>query len=464
MSRIIKSPIDGIMDRYDVIARYVVPSGKHYSIPFTIEIIDDNGEYIYRVKEKYEEKLLNDAKKILDDIIDIIQFDDELIEDPVTYMMNVYDKIFIEGTKDNLYFRSLRSVVEYIIIKDIVGYSFLTPLLADEYIEDITLSSPNSYIQVLHRKYSGYGWIKTDIYLDEDGVEKIISRLAFRSGKSISILQPLLEGVLPEKFRVSATYRNELSPLGSSFTIRKFKQSPLTLRDLTLSGFMEPYLAALIRYMVERKRFIMIVGPSGSGKTTLLNAILLDIPKTRRIVTLEEIPEINLMRNIGWKPLTTRWDRDPESEMLNLLRYALRERADYIAVGESRGLEVRLVFQAAATGHGCITTFHASSMKELYARLKSKPISIDSSMFKLLDLIIFLNIGESRGGYRRYVDRVYLGLRNGKWICIYKDGYSYQDFLAKLSKAMNHENLNKMLSMIDNYVVDGLKQDVGDGG
>ena len=463
MSNTIKKPFDGLLERYEVVARYRVPSGKIYSIPFKIEIAEEKGEYVYKVREKYEERLLNDARRILDSLTDIISYDDELIKDPVSYIMDKYDRIFIEKAKDNLYFKSIRNVVEHVIIRDIVGYSVLTPLFADENIEDITLSSPNSYIEVLHREYSGYGWMKTNIYLDEDAADRLISRLAFRSGKSISILQPILEGVLPEKYRVSATYKDEVSPLGSSFTIRKFRQSPLTIKDLIRSGYLKPYLAAFIRYMMEKKRFIMIVGPSGSGKTTLLNAILLDIPTSRRIVTLEEIPEINLMRSIGWKPLTTRWDEDPESEMLKLLRYALRERADYIAVGESRGVEVRLVFQAAATGHGCITTFHASSIKELYARLKSKPLSIDSSMFKLLDLIIFLNVRDDKGRYRRFIDKVYLGLRNGKWICIYRDGDDYKAFISKISKVMDEEELNSILSLmkegeyIDMNIVEGRK-------
>lgn len=437
-----------LVEQYRVTASYIVPSGNVYSIPFLIKIFQNGSEVEYHVFEKYGEKLLRDAEKILSTLTEMIKYDEKLFEDPVKYIVSLYEEIFIEGVKDNIYFKSLKSVVEYLIVRDIVGYSFLTPLLADEYIEDVSLSSPRNPVRIWHRKYSDLGWIKTNIILDEDMTNKIISRLAFRSGKGISILEPILEGVLPEKYRVSATWMNEVSPMGSSFTIRKFRRNPISLEDLVEGGVLSSEAAALLWYLAEKKKFIIIIGPSGSGKTTLLNAILLKIPMNRRIVTLEEVPEINLGPRDSWKPLTTRWDKDPESELFTLLRLVLRERADYIAVGESRGREVRLVFQAAATGHGCVTTFHASSIRELFARLKAKPLSIDSSMLRLLDAVVVLRSGFKDGRYMRRVERIYLGNRLGKWFLVYSYGMEEGEFRRRLSKLFDSNELTIILGRV----------------
>lgn len=442
-----------LVDQYRVAAAYTVPSGAEYSIPFLIKIMDNGSELEYHVIEKYEGKLLADAEKILSTLVELIRYDEQLFEDPVKYLISFYEEMFIEGVKDNLYFKSLKSVVEYLVIRDIVGYSWLTPLMADEYIEDISLSSPRNPIRIWHRKYSDYGWIRTNIELDSDMANKIISRLAFRVGKGISILEPVLEGILPEKYRVSATWMDEVSPLGSSFTIRKFRRNPLTLEDLVKGGTMTEDVAALIWYLAKQKKFIVIIGPSGSGKTTLLNALLLKLPLNMRIVTLEEVPELNLGFRDGWKPMATRWDRDAEDELFTLLRLVLRERADYIAVGESRGLEVRLVFQAAATGHGCITTFHASTIKELFARLKSKPISVDESMLKLLDAVVVLKSGYSDGRYNRYVDKIYLGNRLGRWFLIYRYGMDRDEFRKRVTKLLGSSELSEIDKLASNLAL-----------
>jgi len=445
-----------LIEQYRVSASYVVPSGDTYSIPFLIKIYKSGSDFEYHIFEKYEDKLIQDGMNLLSSLTELITYDDNLFRDPVKYITSLYDEVFIKGIKDNLYFKSLKSVVEYLIIRDIVGYSFLTPLMADEYIEDITLSSPGNPIRIWHRKYSDFGWLKTNIILDEDTTNKIISRLAFRAGKGISILEPILEGVLPENYRVSATWMNEVSPKGSSFTIRKFRRNPLSLEDLVMSGVLSSDAAALLWYLTEKKKFIIIIGPSGSGKTTLLNALLLKIPLNMRIVTLEEVPEINLGVRDSWKPLTTRWDKDPEGELFTLLRLVLRERADYIAVGESRGVEVRLVFQAAATGHGCVTTFHASSIKELFARLKAKPLKLEGSMLKLLDAVVVLESGFRDGRYIRYVKKIYLGNRLGKWYLVYRYGMDGEEFKRRLSKLLDVNELTEIeerIVLLENSMV-----------
>ena len=433
-----------IIDKYKVYTTYQVPAGNQYSMVFDIFIIEKDNKLKYYVSEPYDESLIRTARDIVNKILDKIIYSEYFFEDPVSYILSEYDRLVKKKFRDKIFYNSLKNVVKYVIAKDVIGYRSITPLLSDENIEDISLSSPNSYLLVWHKKYNYFGWLLTNIYIDSDEVNRLISKLAFRSGKSINLLNPVLEGVLPENYRVAATWMREVSPKGSSFTIRKFKSKPYTITELIKNGLLPTYLAAFLWYLIDNKKFIMIIGPSGAGKTTLLNTLLLFIPDTKRIISIEEVPEIYLYDHKGWKPLTTRWDRDTLDEILNLLKYALRERADYIVLGESRGLEARLVFQAASTGHGCITTFHASTLKELYARLRSKPISLDAAMFKLLDTVLILKIIEGENRHYRKVIRVYRNLI-GKWKLIYKLGREDSINWDMILKTVPTEDINNIL-------------------
>jgi len=428
--------MDVLIERYKVISRLKVPSGKAYELNFTVEIKEREGSIYYFVYEPYDKEILIDVRNFLEQFIQNIKYSDGFFLDPVEYILDKIGKISRNKSKRGGSNYGI-DAIKYVIIKDIIGYRSITPLLSDENLEDISLSAPNSYVQVWHRKYNQYGWALTNIYIDSSEALKIINRLAFRSGKSLNLFNPLLEGVLPENYRVVATWLNEVSPRGSSFTIRKFKSRPYTIVELVKEGLMPLYLAAYLWILVDSKKFIMIIGPSGAGKTTLLNSLLLLIPPSRRIISIEETPEIYLYSHPGWKPLTTRYDRDPLEELLTLLKYSLRERADYIVLGESRGLEARLVFQGAATGHGCITTFHASSLKELYARLSSKPISLDNAMFKLLDTVVVLKMIKTENMIIRRVIEVYKQ-KDGNWRLIYK--YQKEDV---------EKDINRILSVLD---------------
>ncbi len=446
-----------ILDRYKVVASYRVPSGREYRTYFMVEIHREGDKGYYLVTEPYEDRLIAEAMDILAELEDMIGYDESFFEDPMDYLMGLYNDRYVEEGEDGVYALSLRGVVEHVIIKEVLGYSYLTPLLADEDVEDVVLSAPNTPIQVWHRRYPELGWIETSITPGEEEVNRMVRRLAFRAGKTISILQPVMEGILPERYRVTATWMGEVSPRGSSFTIRKFRWSPLRLSDLVASGFIPGYLASFLLQMMLDKAFIMIIGPSGSGKTTLLNALLLEIPSNRRIVTVEETPEINLMDRPGWKPLSTRWDADPEAEMERLLRTVLRERADYIAVGESRGREVRLVFQAAATGHGCLTTFHASTLRELQSRLVSSPIKLDRDVVGLLDVVVVLEIdGESR----RYVKEVYLR-RGERWLLLYSRGMPRKRFYEAIAEMYPKELVSRVET--GEELVVGVDGSQGDG-
>jgi len=380
------------LDSYNVVARLKY-LGSDYEVSATIEIVDGDGEYEYRLRLPYGEDVLADAKEVVEYIKRRLGYSNEFLRNPIETILRELDDIVNSSSVDErVRLESLREAIKYYLVINYLGYGLVTFLLADDYVEDVSCIAPGNPLRIWHKRFNDKGWIKTNIVLDEAELERLIYKFSFRTGKNISLVNPVLEGVLPEGYRVTALYRRELSPMGSNFTIRKFRSKPYTLVELIEKGFLTPWVAAVLWRLVELKKFIFIIGPSGSGKTTLLNALANLIHPNSKIISIEDIQELHLPYHPGWKPLVTRegaYARD--YTIFDLVRIALRERADYILLGESRGEEARLIFQGAATGHGCLTTFHASSIEELMARLAAKPISVDREMLDLIDTVVIVN-------------------------------------------------------------------------
>jgi flagellar protein FlaI len=153
--------------------------------------------------------------------------------------------------------------------------------------------------------------------------------------------------------------------------------------------------------LVEAQGFLIIIGNMGSGKTTLLQALAGLIPPFYRIVTIEDTPELRLPHN-HWDSLVSR-PRPPGGEIADigleeLLKFALRRRAEYVIVGEVRGREARLLAQAAASGHGCMTTFHADSPEGAILRLRLDPISLPPLFVNVITAFVQVRRIPIRGG------------------------------------------------------------------
>lgn len=413
------SDVDGsLVESYSVVAtlRYL---GGGYNVSAIIEVIDSGSEYVYRLVPPYSGEIISDVRRIIEDIKRVVGYSDNFLSNPIETILEYYNKIVArERGEKRLRLEGLREAIKYYLAVNYLGYGLITFLLADEYVEDVTCVSPNNPLRVWHKKFNDKGWMRTNIVLGEDDLERLIYKFSFRTGKNVSLVNPVLEGILPEGYRVTALYKRELSPMGSNFTIRKFRSKPYTIIELIEKGFMTPWVAAVLWRLVELKKFLFIIGPSGSGKTTLLNALANLIHPNSKIISIEDIQELHLPYHPGWKPLITRegsYARD--YTIFDLVRIALRERADYIILGESRGEEARLIFQGAATGHGCLTTFHASTLDELMARLAAKPISVDREMLDLIDTVVIVNYHRINNKVIRRIVRVYRHV--GEWRPIY---------------------------------------------
>jgi len=299
-----------------------------------------------------------------------------------------------------------KAALQYFLHRELRGYGKLQVFVEDQALEEVGVGPGPGPVRVVHR-FLCSGWVRSNVVLDGDEVDRLALRLARAGGRNLSVAFPIQEFSLPEGHRVTVVYGREVST-GTSITIRKFPDLPLTLDKLVGLGSLSPEAAVFLEKAVMDRRMIMVVGPQGSGKTTIVGALLSLVPETARIVTVEEVPELRLARE-NWVPLYVREPQllSPEAEKARidigeLLRRALRFRADYIAIAEARGREIRYLFEAAALGSGSLGTFHAGGVEELYARLDL--LGIPRELRPLLRVIVVT----AREGSRRWVSEIYL--------------------------------------------------------
>jgi flagellar protein FlaI len=296
----------------------------------------------------------------------------------------------------------------YYILRDFVGFGPVDVLIADPQVEDISCDGVDVPLFIFHGKYES---MKTNVVFEEEDIlNSFIITLGQRCAKAVSVSSPILDGTTPEGHRVQATYSREITTRGASFTIRRFKERPFTPVDLVLNGGASEEMIAYFWLAAEQGESLIICGGPAAGKTSTLNAIALFIPPTSKIVSIEDTREVNLPHE-NWIPGATRsgtGDRGPdgkaagEVDMFDLVRAALRQRPNYIIVGEVRGKETYTMFQAMATGHTTYSTMHADSVKSMVNRLENPPINTPRILLSALNnVIIQVQTRTEKGVVRR---------------------------------------------------------------
>ncbi len=276
----------------------------------------------------------------------------------------------------------------YYVVRELAGYGSLHVMFLDPNIEDISCNGLNSPLYVWHSKYES---IPTNIsFTDEQIANDFIIKLAHKGTKHISTAKPLLDAMLPDKHRLAATFMKEVSTRGSTFCIRKFRSDPFSIVDLIKRGTLNERIAAYFWLLLEYKMSLMIMGGTGAGKTSLLNAMLSLLSQNDKIVTVEEIPEISPPLE-NWTQLHARQSfhfgtsAAGSIDLFDLVKMSLRYRPDYIIVGEIRGEEAYVLFQAVATGHGGLCTIHADSLENVVKRLTSPPMNVSEVYIPLMN-------------------------------------------------------------------------------
>ncbi|HZY92112.1 MAG TPA: type II/IV secretion system ATPase subunit [Thermoplasmata archaeon] len=283
----------------------------------------------------------------------------------------------------------------YFLERDFIGYGIVDVPMTDSEVEDISCDGVGIPLYIYHRKY---GSIRSNLkFTNSTDLDDYVVWLAQRSGKHISVASPMLDATIPDGSRLQATLGTHVTKRGSSFTVRRFRDNPFTPVDLLKFKTMSPEMMAYLWIAIESGQSMMVCGGTASGKTTTLNAVLLFIPPQMKIVSIEDTRELNLPHE-NWVPSLTRarfgaknvtsGKAPGEIDMFDLLAAALRQRPQYLMVGEVRGAEAFIVFQAMATGKTCYTTFHAESVSAMVHRMENPPITLPRSLVSALNLVL----------------------------------------------------------------------------
>lgn len=391
---------------------FVEPSGlsfkEFYPVnpPFGfvgIQVDEDTGKAQYITFEptldEDEDEILESLKEILLNSTDMsleLLNDEEGMEG---YLRDKMDRVFSRYKREVP--TESREKFIYYLMRDFLGYGKIDLLMRDPNIEDISCNGVNTPIYVWHRRHES---LPTNVvYESAERLNFIVTRIVYKTGNQISIARPILEGTLPEGYRAHVTL-DEVSKRGATFTIRKFQPNPFTIIDLVNFGTITPKMAAYFWILIEHLRSIMVVGSVASGKTSLLNAMCMFIRPEMKVVTIEETRELRLHEN--WIPLTTRTSFQPgvqEVTLFDLLKSALRQRPDYIIVGEVRGEEAYTLFQSIAVGHGGLCTAHADSVESIIQRLTTRPMNIPRQMLPLMNAFVQIRRVERDGVVQRKV-------------------------------------------------------------
>jgi flagellar protein FlaI len=361
-------------------------------------------EIIEPTLQEEEEKQLKELKSLLMQEVDVNSNEIETKEKAEKYLR--------ERTKEIVKKYRIKIVPEavdklvYYMVRDFIGYGRIDPLMRDHLIEDISADGVNIPIYVWHRMYES---IPTNIiFKEESELDSFIVRMAYLSGKNVSIASPMLDASLPDGSRIQLTYGKEVTRRGSTFTIRRFRVDPLTISDLIAFNTISSEMAAYLWYIIENRASVLVAGGVASGKTTMLNCLSMFIKPEMKVVSVEDTQELNLPHE-NWIPSVVRLGFGHEDKrsgtitLFDLLKAAVRQRPDYIIVGEVRGDEAYTLFQAMATGHLGMSTIHAESVEATINRLESEPMNIPKPLIAMTSVIMVMTRTEIDGRPARRV-------------------------------------------------------------
>jgi len=388
-----------------------------------IEYSKKDGALIYNVVEPQlseDEKVALDIverafEKLVSTNLEIIEGDrrTEYLRERFYSLVNIFGLKLSEHQKERMFFTLKRQYL---------GYSRIDSLMKDKYIEDISCNGSDIFLYVQHRIY---GSVRTNVKFGEVELNNFVLKLAQVGGRHISLLQPIRDVSLPDGSRGNLTLGGEVTKKGSTFTIRKFRANPISPVEMMDYHSVDAMELAYLWILMEYKRSILVSGGTATGKTTFLNVLCSFIPPEYKIVSIEDTAELNLMHP-NWIQSITRAGFGSSSggesvsgvsgassktpgdiSLYDLLVAALRQRPEFIIVGEVRGGEAFTLFQAIAVGHAALGTIHAGSMDELLARVESNPMNVPRSLFSNLDVVLFpMHIKKGERSMRRLANIV----------------------------------------------------------
>ena len=278
--------------------------------------------------------------------------------------------------------------LRYLLRRKLEGMGVLQPLIDDPNIEDISCSGLGN-IFVEHKVFGG---LKASIGFEEHGeLDKFVIQLSEGIKHPVTFREPCVDATLPDGSRINIVYGTDVSKRGSNFTIRKFSETPISVLELVQFGAFNYEMAAYLSIILQEGMNVWVAGETASGKTTLMNALTTFVSPEAKIVSIEDTPEVQVPHQNWIRGCTRGSSKNSESteiSMFDLLKAALRQRPNLIIIGEIRGIEGAVAFQAMQTGHACMSTFHAASVSKLIQRVTGNPISVPKTYVDNLNVVV----------------------------------------------------------------------------
>jgi len=380
--------------RFDGLDGYEEKDRYWLNAPFSFVSINrnpENDEHRYHIVEPslsaFESELLD---RLFEDIRGPLIYREDVQSDP--------EQALREELRRRLEEYGILAEVEtfyrlfYYLYRSFLGYGLIDPLMHDPNIEDISCDGSNLPIFVYHDEYTD---IETNVVFEEQELNNFVIQLAQRSGRHVSVSDPVVSTTLPDGSRIELALGEEVTPRGSAFTIRKYADEPFTPIDLLEFGTFSLEMLAYLWLAIESNKSLIFAGGTAAGKTTSMNAVSMFIPPRSKVLTIEDTRELSLYHDNWLSSVTRERLDDSDITMYDLLRSALRHRPEYIIVGEVRGEEAITLFQAMNTGHTTFSTMHADSVQTVINRLENEPINVPRPMVQSLDILCVQVLGRS---------------------------------------------------------------------
>ncbi|WP_135606419.1 type II/IV secretion system ATPase subunit [Methanococcoides sp. NM1] len=343
---------------------------------------------------KNEDKLKELIAKLLNEAVDIGAGGQIATDEKVS----IIEKLIPKQKKVPVTQQEFNNL-QYHIERNIIGSGPIEPIIRDPHLEDIH-SIGVAGVFIVHKIL---GMMRTDIsFGNEEGLDHWLRSMSERIGRPVSDARPIADGALPDGSRINIIYSLDVSKRGSSFTMRKFSEVPVSIIELIMWGAISCEMAAYMWMCLENGMSIFFSGETASGKTTMLNACLAFVNPKSKIFTSEDTAEVQPPQPV-WQQLITREDGPPDSRVdtFALLKAALRSRPNYIIVGEIRGAEGAVAFQGMQTGHPVMATFHASAVTKMIQRLTGDPINVPVTFIDNLNVAMILQAVYRKGKFLR---------------------------------------------------------------
>jgi pilus assembly protein CpaF len=284
------------------------------------------------------------------------------------------------------------------LIADLAGLGPLQPLLDDPDIEEVWINQPDRVFVAKHGRHE-----LTSVILTRDQVRELVERMLSTSGRRLDLSQPFVDAMLPGGHRLHVVLEG-ISRDFTSVNIRKFVARASNLDDLVDLDSLTPAAARFLDRSVAAGLNIVVSGGTQAGKTTMLNALSASIPAGQRLISVEEVFELQCNRHPDWVAMQCRQaglEGTGEVTLRDLVKEALRMRPGRIAVGEVRSAEALDLLLALNSGLPGLATIHANSARQALVKLCTLPLlageNISSAFVvptvaSVVDLVVHLGL------------------------------------------------------------------------